>query len=40
MAHVEQAIGFAQSDAGYVKLIDDAQDLFAAPPEDTIIYTM
>ncbi len=40
MAHVEQAIGFAQSDAGYVKLIDDAQDLFTAPPEDTIIYTM
>ena len=40
MAHVEQALGFAMTDEGYIKLIDEANDLFAAPPEDTLIYTM
>ena len=40
MAQLEEAFGFAMSDEGYLKLIADAQDLFAAPPEDTIVYTM
>ena len=40
MAHLERALGFAMTDQGYLKLVDDANELFAGPPEDTIIYTM
>ena len=40
LAHVEQAIGFSTTDEGFVKLIDDAADLFVAPPEDKLILTM
>lgn len=40
MAHLEQAMGWTMSDAGYKKLVDDAADLFDGPTEDTIIYTM
>ena len=40
MAHVEQALGFSMTDDGYRKLVNDANDLFAGPPHDTLIYTM
>ncbi|MFQ5553992.1 MAG: hypothetical protein ACE5GC_01315 [Acidimicrobiia bacterium] len=40
MAQLEETLGRTMTDAQYLKLVDEAADLFAAPPEDTLVYTM
>lgn len=40
LAEFEGLLARTMTDAGYLKLLDEAQDLFADPPEDTLVYTM
>ena len=40
LAEFEKLLGQTMTDEGYTKLIAPAGDLFAAAPEDTLVYTM
>ena len=40
LAEFEKLLGQTMTDEGYTKLIASAGDLFAAAPEDTLVYTM
>ncbi len=40
LAEFEKLLGQTMTDEGYTKLVAPAGDLFAAAPEDTLVYTM
>ena len=40
MAHMEAVLAKTMTDPGYIKLIDEAADLFVGEATDTIVYTM
>ena len=40
LAEFEKVLGQTMTDEGYLKLVQPAGDLFAAAPEDTLVYTM
>ena len=40
LGELEEILGRTMTDAGYMKLIAEAQDLFRDAPQDTLVYTM
>ena len=40
MAHMEAILGKTMTDPGYIKLVDEAADIFVGDAIDTIVYTM
>ena len=40
LAHLEEIFGRSMTDTAYLKLLDEAVDLFRGAAEDTIVYIM